>query len=127
MITLLTHGAGNRHDGSHRKAAGDADNGAILIDVGRQPEWTDEIRDGVACFQMCHAVGGRADRHNDDGNRSLFAVPVGNSQRDAFALLVNPDNYELTGLGSFGNAGCFYLVQVDIRCQVLLKDNFEQL
>ena len=50
---------------------------------------------------LLHLPGRLADRLNDQGDRSLFAVEVRDGERYAFAVLMRHDDDELPGFGGF--------------------------
>ena len=85
--------------------AGHADRGAIGDEIARPAERTDDVVDPVAGSQR-HQIGrALADRLDDEDDRALCRVAVGDRERDAFGAGTEPDDDELTGLACRGDPG----------------------
>ena len=101
MITSAPSSASRRAIGKHHgraDAAGHADRGAIGDKIARPAERTDDVVDLVAGSER-HQIGrALADRLDDEHDRALRRVAVGDRERDAFGAGTEPDDDELTRL-----------------------------
>ena len=115
---------GNRVGDGTTDAA--ADNGNLLQPLGlcRLAERTDKIMQTVALVEVVQSFGCSADDLINDGNRALFAVIVGNGERDSFARIVNTENDELTGKCFFCNKGSLDLHERNGRIQIFFSYDF---
>ena len=101
VITSTPSSASRRAIGKHHRradAAGHADRGAFGDEIARPTERTDDVVDLVAGGER-HEIGrALADRLDDEHDRALVGVAVGDRERDAFRAGTEPNDHELTGL-----------------------------
>jgi len=101
-----------RVDRRHAQAAADQRHMAHLVRVGGQAQRPSKVSEFVALAVVLeHVAGGPAQRLNDQGDRPALAIEVGNRQRNALAIVAQPQHHELAGLGGAGHIGGVHLPQ----------------
>ena len=95
----------NREHHGRADPARHADSCALGDEITRPAERTDDVVDVVAGSER-HEIG-RAlpDRLNDENDRSLCRVTLGDRERDALGAGTEPHDHELTGLARCGDPG----------------------
>ena len=97
--------------------------GLLVHELGRAAQRTGEIGQRVALAHRAQLRSGIADRLRDDRHPPLLGIVVGNSQRNAFSVLVQPDDDELSRPGRAGHARSLDVHQVDVGRQQFFLDN----
>ena len=82
-----------------------------------------KILEAVPLVQMAELLRGGAHRLDDDGDGTLLGVVGIDGDGDALALLVHPQDDELSRLGLLGDQRGLDLVQGDGGAQSLFSDD----
>ena len=116
LIAGFLHSTRNRiRRGNADAAAHDNHRAVELLDFRRTPQRTDEVKDIIAFIQGRQLHRRSPDGLKDNQDAPRLAVIIGNRQRDAFALLIDAQHNELTGLRFFRDTRCLDVHRVDIR------------
>lgn len=86
-VTGGFQGLGDGVQGGGADAAADADDGAVIFDLGRAAEWADEVGDRLADVECGELAGGGADDLEDEGDPAFGGVGVGDGEGDALTVV----------------------------------------
>ena len=104
VVAGLLHGPGRRVGDRRADAAADHHHRAVELDVRGLAQRPDQVEDRIAGVQHVEQLGRLADALDDDRDRPLLRVGIGDGQRDALAVGVQPEDDELAGLPLPGDA-----------------------
>ena len=74
--------------------------GAEAPDLRRVAERAHDVEDGLPGLQLVEELRRLADALDDDGDVARFGVGVGDGERDALAVVVDPEDDELARAGA---------------------------
>ena len=77
---------------------------AEVLDLRGLAQRPDQVEDHIPGAQHVEQLGRLADALNDQRDRSFLRVGIGDGQRNALAMSVQPDDHELPGLAFLGDA-----------------------
>ena len=101
-----------RKHGRDAEAAPDQHHVPGLADVLREAERADEVREGVAALVVISHLERRlAERLDDERDRALVPVVVGDRERDALAAFMQAQHDEVPGRGGLRHVGRLDLPQ----------------
>ena len=94
--------------------------GLVGGDIGGLAQGAGQVVDLVAHVQPAEHFGRLADFLENQRDGALFRIAVGDGQGNAFALVIDPQDDELTGFATFGNVVGFDLEELGFAADVEL-------
>jgi len=94
------------------------DNCTEVVNMGWPAQWTYQVCDGVACFELRKQVRRSANRLEDEGDCAAALVRVSDRKGNPLTVITQEKNNELPRLPLFGNQSRFHLHQKNIIGQL---------
>ena len=121
LVAKLVRRTRDRIDRCDADAAANEDNGAHVVGKNRRlPQRADDVEDGIALLERCENLARRANDLEEDRDRPLLAVKIGDRQRYTLTFLVDAQDDELPRQSLLRHTGRLDIVLKDAGRQLLL-------